>query len=93
MPQLQGPFNPSVHEIHLYTGGSSRSHGTAAWCYNAYQAGQKIISGCFRLDKYAEAVDAEIAAIAEGLETSIKNCPTQFARNIVIFTDNKTAAA
>ncbi|RKF65338.1 hypothetical protein GcC1_122021, partial [Golovinomyces cichoracearum] len=38
-------------------------------------------------------VDAEIAAITEGLESSIKNCPTQFARNIVIFTDNKTAAA
>ena len=38
-------------------------------------------------------MDAEIAAITEGLESSIKNCPIQLARNIVILTDNKTAAA
>ncbi|KHJ30937.1 hypothetical protein EV44_g4257 [Erysiphe necator] len=36
-------------------------------------------------------MNAEITAIAEGIEATIRNSPIHFARNLIVFSDNKTA--
>lgn len=91
IPSPQKSICPSIHDIHLYTDGSCNSVDSSGGGYIAYQGGQKVISGKFRLHNFAAAVDAEITAIAEGIEAVIRNCPTHFARNLIVFSDNKTA--
>ncbi|POS82140.1 hypothetical protein EPUL_006467, partial [Erysiphe pulchra] len=59
--------------------------------YIAYQGDQKVISGKFRLHNFAAAVNAEITAIADGIEAVIRSCPIHFARNLIVFSDSKTA--
>lgn len=90
MPYSQEQFCISSHDIYLYMDESCLSQDSTGGGYITYQSGQKILSGKFRLHNFAVAVDAEITAMAEGIQAVIKRCPTQFARNLIVFSD-KTA--
>ncbi|POS82508.1 hypothetical protein EPUL_006388, partial [Erysiphe pulchra] len=91
IPSPQKPICSSIHDIHLYTDGSCHNLDSSGGGYIAYQGGQKVISGKFRLHNFAAAVDAEITAIAEGIEAVFRIFPTHFARNLIVFSDSKTA--
>ncbi|POS83824.1 hypothetical protein EPUL_004823, partial [Erysiphe pulchra] len=91
IPSPQEPICSSIQDIHLYTDRSCHSLNSTGGGYIAYQCGQKVNSGKFRLHNFAAAVDAEITAIAEGIEAVIRSCSIYFARNLIVFSDCKTA--
>ncbi|POS86184.1 hypothetical protein EPUL_004045 [Erysiphe pulchra] len=85
--------NQSAHRsiILNYTHGSCQSLDSTRGGYIAYQSDHKIISGNFRSHDFAAAMDAEITAIAEGVESINRNFPIHLARNLIVYSHNKTA--
>lgn len=88
---MQESIGSSIHDIYLYTDASCKNLDASDGGYIAYHCGQKIISGSLHLHNFAVAVDAEISAITEGIEATIRNCPIHFAKNLIFSSDSKTA--
>ena len=57
-----------------------------------FQAKQKIMSNSFSINRNVEPIDAEIIAFARALKACHQHASTKFANNMIVYTDNKTAA-
>ncbi|POS83820.1 hypothetical protein EPUL_004853 [Erysiphe pulchra] len=80
------------HDIHLYTDGSRSLDGKAGGGFVIFQAGRKVKTGSFGIDRKVEPIDTEIIAICQGLIACTQFSNTRFATNILVYTDNRTAA-
>lgn len=80
------------HDIHLFTDGSQTSDGKSGGGFVIFQAGQKVRTESFGIDRKVEPIDTEVIAICQGISACMKSAHTRFATNIIIHTDNRTAA-
>ncbi|POS82881.1 hypothetical protein EPUL_003848 [Erysiphe pulchra] len=55
------------HDVHLYTDGSRSLDGKAEGGFVIFQAGRKVKTGSFGIDRKVESIDTEIIAICQGL--------------------------
>lgn len=83
---------PSRHDIHVYTDGSCNPAGKAGGGFVIYQAEQKIMASSFSINRKIEPIDAEIIAISRAIKACHQQASTKFANNLIVYTDNKTAA-
>ncbi|POS82041.1 hypothetical protein EPUL_006712, partial [Erysiphe pulchra] len=79
-------------DIHLFTDGSQTSDRKSGGGFVIIQAGQKVRTESLGKDREAEPIDTELIAICQGISACVKSAHTRFATNIIIHTDNRTAA-
>lgn len=84
-------FDPNVprksHYIHLYTDDSCTLEGKAGCGYVIFQGGRKVKTESFSINQKVEHVDTKLTTICQGLIAC-----TRSATNILLYTDNRTAA-
>ncbi|POS81920.1 hypothetical protein EPUL_006615, partial [Erysiphe pulchra] len=91
-PTIEFNTEESRHDIHLYTDGSCAPDGKVGGGYIAYQAGLKVVSDSLAINRHVEPIDIELIAISHGLTACISSAHTRFANNIIVHTNNRSAA-
>ncbi|POS82776.1 hypothetical protein EPUL_005460, partial [Erysiphe pulchra] len=59
--------------------------------YVLYQAGQRVFTGSFCINRNVEAIDTEIITISQALSVCMQKALTKFATNILIHSDSRIA--
>lgn len=91
-PNPPNIHNSTNHDVHVYSDGAILPDGRAGGAFVLFQAERKILTSSFSIGYKVEPIDTEIIAINNGIQKALQKASTQFATNIIVFTDNQTAA-
>ncbi|POS83246.1 hypothetical protein EPUL_004837, partial [Erysiphe pulchra] len=85
-------YNSTNHDIHVYSDGAILPDGRAGGAFVLFQAERKNPTQSFIIGYKVEPIDTEIIAINYGIQKADQKAAIHFATNIIVFTDNQTAA-
>ncbi|POS81855.1 hypothetical protein EPUL_006581, partial [Erysiphe pulchra] len=81
-------INSSIHDIHLFIDRARNPDGKAGGGYVLYQAGQRVLTGSFCINRNVEVIDTKIIKISQELSVCMQKALTKFATNILIYSDS-----
>lgn len=85
-------YKSTNHDVHVYSDGAILPDGRAGGAFVLFQAERKILTQSFSIGYKVEPIDTEIIAINYGIQKALQKASIHFATNIIVFTDNQTAA-